>query len=119
MRTRPSESNVAVCKSRPVAIDAVALKAPVLGSYNSAEATTPTPTPPLPLSPPAMRTRPSESNVAVCLLRTVVIDPVELKAPGVGDWVGVRLSDDVEVRLGLGDTDRKSVVKGKSVDLGG
>jgi len=50
-----------VCESRARAIDPVGLNLPVAGSYSSAEAR-------LFLelsSPPAMRTRPSESLVAV------------------------------------------------------
>src|ERR1035437_3141284 len=79
MRTRPSESNVAVWPKRAVAIDPVALKAPGLGPYTSAAASRP-----LSSSPPAIRTRPSESSVAVWESRAVAIDPVELKAPVLG-----------------------------------
>src|ERR1035437_4193233 len=101
MRTRPSESNVAVWPKRAVAIDPVALKAPVLGSYNSAEASAP-----LSSFPPAIRTRPSESSVAVWESRAVAIDPVELKAPEVGSEVGFvslgRVGPEVEF-VSLGD----------------
>ena len=66
--------------SRAAAIEPVRLKAPVFGSYNSAEAISATSA----STPPAMRTRPSESAVADWLSRTVVIEPVALKVPVFG-----------------------------------
>jgi len=56
--------------SRAAVIDPVGLKVPAFGSYSSAEARNP-----WPLSPPAMRTRPSDSRVAVWLSRAAVNRP--------------------------------------------
>ena len=52
---------------------------PVVGSYNSAETSVDEP-----LVPPAMRTRPSESSVAVGDRRPADIDPVALNLPLLG-----------------------------------
>ena len=84
MRTRPSESNVAVCSSRAAVIEPVGLKAPVVGSYSSAEARRSSQSPPF--TPPAKRTRPSESNVAVSDSRALAIEPVGLKVPVRGSY---------------------------------
>jgi hypothetical protein len=51
------------------------------GWYSSAEASWFEPP-----EPPAMRTRPSESSVAVCLLRAVSSGPVRLKVPVLGSY---------------------------------
>ncbi len=58
-------------------VDPVALKVLVPGSYSSAGAmagTIPTPS-----SPPTMRTRPSESKVAVSRSRSIVIEPAGMR----------------------------------------
>ena len=81
-RTRPSESSVAVPPSRAATIGSVALKAPVFGSYSSAEATALKPA----SRPPATRTRPSERSVAVPPSRAAVIEPVKLQAPLTGSY---------------------------------
>src|ERR1035437_7918237 len=73
MSTRPSDSAMAVMIRRRVVIEPVGLKAPVLGSYSSAESQCghgPW--------PPATRTRPSDSRGAVGPKRGVAIEPVEL-----------------------------------------
>ena len=56
----------------------VGLKVPLLGSYTSAEARVLVPPSTI---PPAIRTRPSASRVAVARLRAVAIEPVGLNAP--------------------------------------
>ena len=62
-----------------VDIDPVALNWPLTGSYSSAESTAAGGIPSPPHStPPAIRALPLGSNVAVCSLRPVVIDPVVL-----------------------------------------
>src|SRR5262245_9927960 len=60
----------------------VALKVPVEGLYSSALADTgpPLPNPPS-LSPPAIKTRPFVSKVAVNQLRSVLISPVLVNVP--------------------------------------
>ena len=76
----------------------------VVGSNNSALALSY----PWTLLPPATRTRPSESSVAVAAPRATVIEPVGVK-PGVG--VGEAVGADVGVGLGLG------LVEGVAVGL--
>ena len=83
-RTRPSASKVAVCPSRAVVIEPVGLNVPVLGSYSSAEARKTGDPVASESCPPAMRTRPSASSVAVCTSRAVVIEPVGPKLPVFG-----------------------------------
>jgi hypothetical protein len=76
------------------AIDPVGLNFPVAGSYNSAEATNVVSVP-----PPTIRTRPSDSRVAVWPVRTWAIDPVGLNpaGPGVEVGAGVGVEAGVEV----------------------
>jgi hypothetical protein len=50
----------------------VAVKAPVEGSYSSAL---------VPADPPAIKTLPSASNVAVWPVRGVIMEPVVVKIP--------------------------------------
>jgi len=86
---------VAVCLSRAVTIEPVGLNQPVLGSYSSAEARG------LDTSnPPAIRTRPSGSSVAVWTSREVFIEPVGLK-PGVGVGETVAVGVGVGVSVGV------------------
>ena len=66
--------------SRPVAMEPVGLKVAVLGSYNSAEPLTMPEASP----PPATRTRPSDTSVAVWPQLAVAIAPVGLKVPVLG-----------------------------------
>ena len=62
-------------------MEPVGLKVPALGSYSSAEDIAAVPSF---LSPPAISTRPSSSNVAVCPILAVAMDPVGLNLPVVG-----------------------------------
>ena len=71
-------------------IDPVRLKVPLAGSYSSADASELSPLvvvgnilemPDSSLSPPAMRTRPSGSKVAVCFLRGIVNEPLGVNRP--------------------------------------
>ena len=70
MRTERAESlsNVAVCPIRASVMEPVAVKAPVAGSYNSADASA------APLAPPAISTLPLVSKVAVWPERGAVMD---------------------------------------------
>jgi hypothetical protein len=79
-------------------MDPVGLNVPVAGSYNSAEATAPEASP----TPPAIRTLPLGSTVAVSPSRTIDIDPVVLNRPieatagvpaGRADWAVVAPPD--------------------------
>jgi hypothetical protein len=58
----------------------VEMKAPVAGSYNSALATE---SPNVGRTPPAIKTLPSASKVAVCHKRAVTMLPLGVKMPGV------------------------------------
>jgi hypothetical protein len=64
IRTRPSFRSVAVWFARAKAIEPVGVNEPVLESYNSADATSVSIWP-MVSAPPAMRTLPFPSNVAV------------------------------------------------------
>ena len=70
---------------RAVAIAPVGLNLPVEGSYRSAEAVSSQPLGPH-RQPPAMRTNPSRSRVAVCESRARAIDPVGLNLPVAGSY---------------------------------
>jgi hypothetical protein len=59
----------------------VGLNVLAFGSYNSAEARDVEPS-----VPPATRTRPSESSVAVASWRAAVIEPVVVNAPALGSY---------------------------------
>ena len=69
---------------RPKAIDPVGLKFPLAGSYRSAESRKPTPTPALMEAPPATRTLPLASRVALNSERGVSIFPVSVNLPVAG-----------------------------------
>ena len=71
---------------RAVAIEPVGLNVPVAGSYSSAEARNGPGMFHFPGSPPANRTRPSESRVAVPKPRAVVIEPVAVNVPVCGSY---------------------------------
>ena len=86
IRTRPSASSVAVLPARVVVIEPVGLNEPVAGSYSSAEAKNVYVDEYGFWSPPAIRTRPSASSVAVSALRAVAIEPVGLKEPVAGSY---------------------------------
>ena len=81
-----------MCQKRAPAIEPIAPKVAFAGSYSSAEArlgALPTPDPtltPIGPPPPAMRTRPPGSNVAVWLTRATVIEPVGLNVPVAGSY---------------------------------
>jgi hypothetical protein len=86
MRTFPSASKVAVCLERGVVIGSVATNVFVDGSYTSALASVELPEPFTLESPPAIKTFPSGSRVAVWLKRDVVISPVAVKVPVAGSY---------------------------------
>jgi hypothetical protein len=69
--------------------------------------------------PPAIRTRPSESRVAVWNSRTVVIEPVGLKrGGGVGEAVGVGAGVGVGEAVGAGSGVGDAVVDGVGLSIG-
>src|ERR1035437_3513772 len=84
MRTRPLTSRVAVVPPWAGVIEPVELKVPVFGSYSSAEARSGALSPTSP--PPAIRTRPLDSNVAVWPTRPTCNEPVGLKVPLFGSY---------------------------------
>ena len=70
--------------ARPTAIDPVGVNLPAAGSYSSADLRLSAPS--MKSAPPATRTRPSFSRVAVWPHRASVIDPVGLNLPVVGSY---------------------------------
>jgi hypothetical protein len=90
-RTLPLGSRVAVCSVRAVPREPVAVHVPllkgghhmsVLGSYSSAEDRSPKRTP----EPPAARTLPLGSGVAVCSVRAVQREPVAVHVAVLGSY---------------------------------
>jgi len=82
--TFPSASKFAVCHSRAVAkLPSVGEKLPVVGSYNSASASTLS-VAPVPWTPPVKSTFPELSRVAVCETRAVAMLPVGANVPVAG-----------------------------------
>ena len=82
-----------MCPAREVVIEPVELKAPVRGSYSSAEPVGNPSDPPLgsgASTPPVIRTRPSRRTVAVWNARAVVIAPAGMT---LGDATGVGLDE--------------------------
>ena len=78
-KTRPSASSVAVCQQRDVMV-AVAVNVPVSASYNSARSNDAV----LVQGPPANRTLPLVSRVAVWQLRARTVVPVAVKIRATG-----------------------------------
>src|ERR1035437_4646604 len=97
MRTRPSRRLAA----RPVwpatAIGPIWLKEPPAGSYSSAEASGVEPS----SVPPAMRTRPSASNVAVWAPSGDGSEPAKLKVPAWTATADCSVGDAAVMGLGL------------------
>ena len=81
INTLPSGNRVAVCHNRAVIMLPVGTKVPVSGSYNSALATESLKA--VGETPPAIKTLPSASKVAVFHQRAVIIVPVGVKVPAV------------------------------------
>src|SRR5215472_11556466 len=87
IKTFPVFSRVAVCPSRGRVIEPVALNVLVDGSYSSAlERAVARESFPLGVYPPAIRTFPSGSKVAVCPARAVIIVPVRANLPVSGSY---------------------------------
>src|SRR3954447_9776408 len=93
-RTLPSVSRVAVCSNRGDVMVPVAVQRPVFGLYSSDSAIAPlgSPTDGQPFVagpghlPPATRTRPLGSSVAVCHARGWIMSPVLLHVPARGSY---------------------------------
>src|SRR5258707_12849524 len=84
-RTLPEPSSAAVCHQRATSMLPVAVHAPApllpAGSYSSALLTES-----LPSHPPATRTFPESSSVAVCDWRATAMLPVPLQVPVAGSY---------------------------------
>ena len=82
--TRPFVSRVAVCHSRADVIGPVEVNVPAAGLYSSAVAVTPVGDAPPSSRPPAIRTRPFGSSVAVWYWRLIAMEPVGVNVPVLG-----------------------------------
>ena len=87
-------------KPRAVAIEPVGLNVPVFGSYSSAEARAWSLTS---FTPPAIRTRPSLSRVAVWSSRVVASEPVGLNVPVFGSYSSAEARNVPRAKTQLGD----------------
>src|SRR2546425_9607245 len=82
--TSPFGKRVAVCQARGWSMLPVGLHAPVRGSYSSADANDLNDLSSFESMPPATRTFPSGSSVAVWSLRATLMLPVERHLPTAG-----------------------------------
>jgi len=92
IRTLPSGSRTALCTNRGVDIVPVTVNVPLTGSYSSALSRIVLPPAKVAcVCPPAIRTLPSGSRVALCPDLDIVISPVAANEPEAWDLEGAAL----------------------------